>query len=141
MSGQAVRTRGGLSGYSVSVLETEIMRRQRKISTLQRKYNRLMTAAGKVERQIMSHGGSVNGSARVHGRGLTGRRRPKNDMNLVEALARVLKGRSMGVTEVSHAVQEAGYRTTSPNFRTIVNQTLIKSNLFKRLSRGKYTAK
>ena len=62
-------------------------------------------------------------------------------MNLVQALAKVLKGRSMGVTEVSHAVQEAGYRTTSPNFRTIVNQTLIKSPLFKRLSRGQYTAK
>ena len=37
------------------------------------------------------------------------------------------------------AVQRNGYRTTSPNFRTIVNQTLIKhTDRFKRVSRGQY---
>lgn len=61
-------------------------------------------------------------------------------MNLVEALVKVLTGRTMSVTEVTQAVQDAGYQTSSANFRTIVNQTLIKSKAFKKVSRGKYTA-
>jgi hypothetical protein len=62
-------------------------------------------------------------------------------MNLIEALGKVLDGKTMSVTEVSEAVQKAGYKTTSPSFRTIVNQTLINSGKFKRVERGKYTAK
>lgn len=62
-------------------------------------------------------------------------------MNLVEALVKLLKGRTMSVTEMTAAVQKAGYKTTSPNFRTIVNQTLIKSDRFKKVARGQYTAK
>ena len=70
------------------------------------------------------------------------RKRHKNDSNLVEALQSVLKGTTMGVTEVAQAVQEAGYKTTSPNFRTIVNQTLIKHNdVFAKQGRGLYTAR
>lgn len=69
----------------------------------------------------------------------TGRIRPKNDMNLVEALAKLLKGKQMSVTEATSKVQEAGYKTSAANFRTIVNQTLIKSNRFKKISRGQYT--
>ena len=56
-------------------------------------------------------------------------------------MASVLSGKTMGVTELSEAVQKAGYRTTSPNFRTIVNQTLIKDKRFKRVERGLYTVK
>lgn len=70
------------------------------------------------------------------------RKRHKNDSNLVEALRGVLKGTTMGVTEVAQAVQDAGYKTTSPNFRTIVNQTLIKHpEAFSKQGRGKYTAR
>ncbi len=70
------------------------------------------------------------------------RKRHRNDTNLVEALQQVLSGTTMGVTEAAAAVQAAGYKTTSPNFRTIVNQTLIKhSDAFSKKSRGKYTAK
>jgi hypothetical protein len=64
-----------------------------------------------------------------------------DEMNLVAALAKVLDGKTMSVTDVSEAVQKAGYKTTSPSFRTIVNQTLINSGKFKRIERGQYTAK
>lgn len=47
----------------------------------------------------------------------------------------------MSVTEVAEAVQRQGYKTTSPSFRTIVNQTLINSGKFRPVSRGQYTAK
>lgn len=70
------------------------------------------------------------------------RKRHRNDSNLVEALQHVLSGKTMGVTEAAAAVQAAGYKTTSPNFRTIVNQTLIKHpKTFPKQGRGKYTAK
>lgn len=70
------------------------------------------------------------------------RKRHRNETNLVEALQQVLSGKTMGVTEAAQAVQKAGYKTTSPNFRTIVNQTLIKHpEAFTKQGRGLYTSK
>jgi hypothetical protein len=74
------------------------------------------------------------------GRGAPGRKRPVNDMNLAESLAKVLKNRTMSVTDVTAEVQKAGYKTSAENFRTIVNQTLIRDARFKKVSRGQYTA-
>ena len=62
-------------------------------------------------------------------------------MNLVEALEKLLKSRTLSVTDAAREVQNAGYKTSSANFRTIVNQTLIKSDKFRKVSRGKYTAR
>jgi hypothetical protein len=63
-------------------------------------------------------------------------------MSLKEALRKSLSGRTLGVSEAAEAVQRAGYRTSSPSFRTIVNQALLSNpDLFKKVSRGKYTAK
>lgn len=70
-----------------------------------------------------------------------GRKRPRNDMNLVDSLAKLLRNKTQSVTDIAANVQKAGYKTTSPNFRTIVNQTLINNPAFKRVSRGKYTVK
>ncbi|QKK07492.1 MAG: hypothetical protein HND58_04495 [Planctomycetota bacterium] len=72
---------------------------------------------------------------------MSGGRRPRNENSLEVSLAKTLQGKTMGVSEVATAVQKAGYKTTSPNFRTIVNQTLIKSPLIKKIGRGQYTAK
>ena len=70
------------------------------------------------------------------------RSRPRNTGSLVEALKKLLTGKTMTVTEMADAVQKAGYKTSSPNFRTIVNQTLINNKKdFKRVARGQYTAK
>ena len=69
-------------------------------------------------------------------------RRPRNAGSLVESLKKLLTGKTMSVTEMADAVQKAGYKTSSPNFRTIVNQTLISNKRdFKRVARGQYTAK
>ncbi len=62
-------------------------------------------------------------------------------MNLVEALQKLLKGRTLSVTDMTQKVQDSGYKTSAANFRTIVNQTLIKNaKTFKKISRGMYTA-
>lgn len=124
---------------SVADLQAEINRRQRTVSKLVRQRNRLMTKLTKIERQIADAGGDV-GSRR--GGMVSGRRRAKNAHSLSEALHALLKGKTMSVTDAAAKVQDAGYKTTSPSFRTIVNQTLINhSSMFKRVGRGQYTSK
>ncbi|HMN40526.1 MAG TPA: hypothetical protein PKE29_06735 [Phycisphaerales bacterium] len=130
------RSSGGkLGGLSVADLRRELANRERRVGGLLRKRERLLAKVRTLDAQIAEHGGSVRAG------GLAIRRRPKNEMNLVEALSKVLANKVMSVTEVSQAVQDFGYKTTSPSFRTIVNQTLINSGKFKRVERGKYTAK
>lgn len=124
----------GLAALSVQDLQREIARRQKRVGGLVRKHQRLLNKAASVAEQIRELGGTVNGKA-------TGGKRPKNEMSLVESLAKVLDGKTMGVAEVADAVQKAGYQTTSKSFRTIVNIALINSGKFKRVDRGQYTAK
>ncbi len=67
--------------------------------------------------------------------------RIQNEQCLAEALVEVLSDEILSVTAAAAAVQAHGYQTTSPNFRTIVNQTLIAHpDRFKRVRRGHYTA-
>lgn len=125
-----------LSVLSVNDLRRELGRRQRRVGALIKKRDRLMSKVRELDQTIAELGGIARGGSFVGAR-----KRPKNETNLVEALVKVLSGKTMSVTEVADAVQKAGYATTSPSFRTIVNQTLINSGKFKRVSRGQYTAK
>src|SRR4051812_6831856 len=101
---------GGLAGLSVSELRRELIRRERTVGGLVRRRERLIAKVRDLEAKIMEHGGAARGG------GLTLRKRPKNDMNLVQALSKVLSDKVMSVTDVSQAVQDAGYKTTSPSF-------------------------
>lgn len=125
--------RGKLSNISISELHTEIRRRQRHLDALHRKREKLSSQLREVEQEILQEGGAMGA--------LTGRKRPRNEQNLADALADLLSNKTLSVTEASEQVQSAGYRTTSPNFRTIVNQTLLKDPRFKRVGRGRYTSK
>ncbi|MEM9064977.1 MAG: hypothetical protein AAGB51_05750 [Planctomycetota bacterium] len=133
---QAPRTKNTdeLGELSTEALQAELRRRQRSTRSLERKRERLLEQLRDVEAELAAHGAPITASGGV-------RKRPKNDMNLEEALASVLTGSTMGVTEAAEAVQRAGYMTSSANFRTIVNQTLIRSKKFKKISRGQYTAR
>lgn len=65
-----------------------------------------------------------------------------NKTNLVTALKGTLTGKTMTVTDVTQQVQKDGYKTKSPNFRTIVNQALLANpSVFKKVARGEYTAR
>jgi len=66
---------------------------------------------------------------------------PRNDFYLLEALKRAMDGKTMSVTQAADAVLKAGYSTTSPSFRQIVNSTLIRSGAFTRVERGRYRLK
>ncbi len=124
-----------VSQLSYEELEAEMKRREKSVRQLQRKRDRLLTQLEAVEKELSEIGGS---RARLHA---GGRRRPRNEKNLTDAMADTLKGKVLSVTELAEAVQADGYRTTSPNFRTIVNQALLKDDRFKRVSRGRYTVK
>jgi CCR4-NOT transcriptional regulation complex NOT5 subunit len=129
-----------LSNLSNSEILREVARRERKARTLARKRDKLMQKVALLDAQIEQYGGIAGrgGRAGVSGR----RRRASNSMSLVEALTKALTNKTMGVTEVAEAVKSAGYSTTSPNFRTIVNQALLSNkDAFKRVERGQYTAK
>jgi hypothetical protein len=124
-----------LSTLSTADMQREIARRERGVKGLVARRTRLIAKLENLDKAIIAAGGTLTG-------GIAGvRKRAKNEMNLVEALAKVLKNKTMGVTEVSEAVQKAGYQTTAANFRTIVNQCLINNNkVFKKVERGHYTA-
>ena len=137
---KAARGSGGLSGIPVVQLQAELVRRQRRIKALVKRYERMAATATALKNEIEALGGTVNGAGRAFADAGT-RRRPRNEMNLVAALHKLLSGKTMSVTEAAEKVQEAGYKTSSSTFRTIVNQTLINSGQFKRVGRGLYTSK
>ena len=144
----AARSGSVLASVSTAAIAAELARRQSEAPALRNREAELMAELDEVRAQLAGLDGALargrrGAGSRTPGRragSATGRKRPRNDANLETFLARVLKGRTMGVKEVAEAVKSAGYKTTSPNFRTIVNQTLIKSDKIKKLSRGKYTA-
>ena len=103
----------------------------------QAKVSKIVSAIGRIENSSLK---AEPGRRRLTKAG-TVRKRFKNDRSLIEVLASVLKGKILSVSEAVSKAKTAGYKTTSPNFRVIVNQALIKSNLFKKVSHGKYTAK
>ena len=136
-----------LSKISTAALQRELERREGELEELEAYHDELLAELAEVDRELKDLGAVVSsvkrtkrasGAKRTYGGG--GGKRPHNKWNLEEALARVLRHKTMGVSEVADAVQKAGYKTTSPNFRTIVNQTLLKSKLIKKLGRSAYTA-
>jgi hypothetical protein len=92
-------------------------------------------------------GGAVARPARGRPRGSGTTRRGggggrSSGPTLVDALAKVLAGRTLSVSEVTDSLKAAGYPSKSPNLRTMVNAAVIKfKSRFKRVSRGKYTAR
>jgi hypothetical protein len=124
----------GLSTISTAELRYEISRRNKSIEKLQKKRQSLQSQMHEIDRTLAEYGAAAAG-------GGGGGKRPRNSEKLSDALARVLKGTTMSVTDAAQAVQQAGYQTTAANFRTIVNQTLIKDSRFDNVSRGQYRAK
>lgn len=123
-----------VNDMSTADLHAELHRRQKNVRKLERKRERLLGELAGVEAELASEG-ALSSTGGI-------RRRPRNEKNLVESLADVLKGKTMSVTEATQAVQQAGYMTTAANFRTIVNQALIREKkVFKKIARGQYTAK
>lgn len=143
----------GLKGISITDLHAELRRRQSGAKPLIKKRETLAGRLAAIDSELatlgisVSEGSSGRGGRVSMGMGMgtgnagAGRKRPINELNLVDSLAKILKGKTMGVSESAEAVQKAGYKTSAANFRTIVNQTLIKHKMiFKKVERGLYSA-
>jgi hypothetical protein len=123
-----------LTRLSTTELSAELRRRQKAAAKLVRKHTQHLAKADAIRAQIEELGGRVDGTVK-------GGERPRNKQTLVDALVTALTGKTMSVTYVAQAIQDAGYRTTSRTFRTQVNIALINSGKFTRVDRGQYTAK
>lgn len=160
-------SRIGLSSASWADLQGELQRREEAVAELEMRRAELLGEVEAIDAEIADLGGAPKRKrgrprkkvgrpagrrpgrkpgrkpGRPAGRKTAGPgRRTKGKMSLVEALSKVLSGRTLSVTEAADAVKSVGYQTKSANFRTIVNQTLIKyPNLYKKVARGQYTAR
>ena len=151
----AMRARGRktkLSAVSTDQLQAELVRRERAAEALVSTRDRLLAELDSIESELAQHGFSSGVRPRAKsgrprramggGRGRGRRGGGSGGKSLVDSLHAVLQGQTMGVSEVAGAVQRAGYKTSSPNFRTIVNAALLgNTNLFKKVARGQYTTK
>lgn len=71
-----------------------------------------------------------------------GQRRGRAGVSLADAMASALSGGgAKSVPDLIAAVRRSGYRSSSPNFRSMVSQRLVKDGRFKRVSRGVYLLK
>lgn len=125
-----------LKNASIEDLEAALAsKREEQKAELEAQYNELQAQMRELEAKLAEHG------ARPAGGRKTGPR-PKNTMNLKQAITEALKGDKKGKTsrQIAAAVQKAGYRSSSSNFENIVYQTLHKNqSQFKRGSDGAYT--
>jgi hypothetical protein len=106
------------------------------MNRLGRKRDKLQKQLDAVDSQIAAISGGAGG-------GGGGGSRARNKISLQEAILQVLSKSSgpMNVGAIMDKVSNMGYRSTSANFRGIVNQTLIKDKRFVTASRGMYQLK
>ena len=128
----------GSNGVNLSLdqLERMLNQRRRELSRLTRKRATAQRRLEDIDDKIRRLGGSA-----ISMRG--GGRRARNDQSLVEVIHSVLQkaGRPLRVSAIADAANAAGYRSSSANFRGIVNQMLIKDPRFTSQNRGFYQLK
>jgi hypothetical protein len=127
------------AGLSMMELERLLRTRQRELDALFRRRKRLERKLGAIDEDLARLGGDGRGRRRGGAAGS----RARNDVSLPEAIAKVLgKARAaMSVGDIVDGVSRGGYRSTSANFRAVVNQALVKDKRFMAQSRGMYALK
>lgn len=125
---------------SIAELEQILSRRKAELSKKQKEHSKLLSRLQRVEEEIRQLGGAAG--RRGRGSGAGGGGRAQNEKSLVETLEKVLKsGKPMKIGDITKAAEKSGYRSNSANFRSIVNQTLIKDERFTAVDRGLYQIK
>ena len=125
-------------GMSIAQLENLLAGRRAELNQKQREHSKLMSKLQQLEFDIRRLGGTPG----KRGRGGVGGTRARTEKSLLETLEDVLKGgKPMKVGDIADAAQKSGYRSNSANFRSIVNQTLIKDKRFGSAGRGLYQLK
>ena len=128
----------GSNGVNLTLdqLERMLNQRRKELSRLTRKRATAQRRLEGIDDKIRRLGGSA-----ISIRG--GGRRARNDQSLVEVIHSVLQkaARPLRVSAIADAANSAGYRSSSANFRGIVNQMLIKDPRFTSQNRGFYQLK
>ena len=140
------------SGMNLSIAQLEQILQLRKgeRQRLEKMRGKLQKKLDQLDAKLASLGGPGGGGGR--GRGGRGGRnghtgggggRVKNEKSLNEMILSVLgkSSKPMNVGAIADAVRGGGYKSNSANFRSIVNQTLIKDKRFGAASRGMYQLK
>ena len=120
---------------SIAELKSLLNQQRRNRVLLLNERKKLQNRLDQIDRQISMLDG---------GNGAAGGGRGRNTAPLPDVIEAVLKKSSkpMRVGDIVNAVQQAGYRSSSANFRGIVNQALIKEKKrFQSPSRGLYTSR
>ena len=127
------------NGMTIAEIERMLETRKRAAAKLKRQRVKLEHKLANLDRQIMA----LDGTRLRGGAGFGAGGRPRNERSLVGTLEFVLgkSSKPMRVGDLVDAVLRTGYRTTSDNFRGIVNQTLIKEKQFGSAGRGLYQLK
>ena len=122
------------TGLSLNDLARLLAKRQREINSLTKRRSKLEKKLRALDERIHAVSG---------GRHTGAGSRARNDVNLLDAIEAVLKksGKPLKVGDIMEQVLKSGYRSTSANFRGIVNQTLIKGKQFQSVERGIYGLK
>ena|SRR5437660_5567667 len=117
-------------------LERMVNQKRRELARLSRKRTTAQRRLDDIDDRIRRLGGTTMS---IRGGG----RRARNDHSLVEVIHGVLQkaARPLRVSAIAEAANAAGYRSSSANFRGIVNQMLIKDPRFLSQNRGFYQLK
>jgi sugar-specific transcriptional regulator TrmB len=127
------------SNLSITELETILEDRRKELHRLHKERNQIQKRLEEIDAQIRElEGGPEEGQEIPHAAG-----RAQNEKSLIEMMEEVLTAAAapMRVADVTQKVIAAGYKTSSANFRGIVNQALIKDKRFVCTARGWYNLK
>ena len=133
--------RSRLSTMTIADLRQEIERRQKLLP-------KLIAQRDALSREIAELQGLAAPEARQAAKSEAApkktrkRRRAKNKVGLADALAGFLKGKAkVTIGEAMEGVLSAGYKTTSSDFRNVVNNMLLTDKRFKKVTRGVFALK
>jgi hypothetical protein len=131
--------------FTIAQLEQLLQGRRSELSRLERQRSGIAKKLNRIDARIAALGGNGRrgGGGGTGGGRMTAGGRVRNEKSLNDTIEQVLgkNGKPMGVGDITDAVRAAGYRTNSANFRSIVNQTLIKDKRFASSERGMYHLK
>lgn len=134
------------TNLTIAQLQRVLDSRRSELVKLQRQRAKLQKKLNQIDRKIDRVGGEAgggSGAGAVNGARRGGGRRARNAQSLNDTMEAVLRsaGKPLSVTDIMEGALASGYRSSSANFRGIVNQTLIKDNRFGQSSRGVYELK
>jgi hypothetical protein len=127
------------AAMTIAVLEKMLQKRRSELDSLTRERRRVLKQLAAIDDRLRTvSGGAIGGAA------LTPRGRVRNSMSLVAAMAQVLEkaGKPLKVRDIAQGVLDSGYQSEAVNFRTMVNQMLIKQRKqFAKVDRAVYALK